>query len=123
MIEKIDPKNIFLARVEINNIHVSDTVEKYIVALISSTRYADKYSEKLVRWIDYGSSPRGTIALEKCSRTYAWLNGKDFVSPDDVATVLHDVLRHRLILSYEANADGISTDDVIDEMLKVVAVS
>lgn len=122
-IEKIDPENVFKAREEINKIHVSDSVEKYIVSLISATRYADKYSENLDRWIDYGSSPRGTIALEKCSRVFAWLNQKDFVSPDDVIAIAHDVLRHRLILSYEANADRVTPDQVIDELLNVVAVS
>jgi len=122
-IEKIDPENVLKAREEINKIHVSDSVEKYIVSLISATRYADKYSENLDRWIDYGSSPRGTIALEKCSRVFAWLNQKDFVSPDDVIAIAHDVLRHRLILSYEANADRVTPDQVIDELLNVVAVS
>ena len=121
--EKIDPENVFKAREEINKIHVSDSVEKYIVSLISATRYAKKYSENLDRWIDYGSSPRGTIALEKCSRVYAWMNKKDFVSPDDVVAIAHDVLRHRLILSYEANADRVTADKVIDELLNVVAVS
>jgi MoxR-like ATPase len=121
--DKIDPENVFKAREEISKIHVSDSVEKYIVSLISATRYADKYSEKLDRWIDYGASPRGTIALEKCGRVYAWLNQKDFVSPDDVVAIAHDVLRHRLILSYEANADRVSADKVIDELLNVVAVS
>jgi MoxR-like ATPase len=121
--EKINPENVFKAREEISRIHVSDAVEKYIVSLISATRYADKYNENLDRWIDYGASPRGTIALEKCSRVYAWLNKKDFVSPDDVVAIAHDVLRHRLILSYEANADRITADKVIDELLNVVAVS
>jgi MoxR-like ATPase len=121
--EKINPENVFKAREEISRIHVSDAVEKYIVSLISATRYADKYSENLDRWIDFGASPRGTIALEKCSRVYAWLNKKDFVSPDDVVAIAHDVLRHRLILSYEANADRITADKVIDELLNVVAVS
>jgi len=122
-IEKIDPENVFKAREEINKIHVSDAVEKYIVSLVSATRYPEKYNEKLKRWIDYGASPRGTIALEKCSRIYAWLNEKDFASPDDVIAIAHDTLRHRLILSYEANADGVTTDKVIDELLNVVAVS
>jgi MoxR-like ATPase len=121
--EKVDPDNVFKAREEINKIHVSDAVEKYIVALISGTRYPEKYNENLDRWIDFGSSPRGTIALEKCGRVYAWLNGKDFVSPDDIAAIAHDVLRHRLILSYEASADRVNADKVIDELLNVVAVS
>lgn len=122
-IEKIDPENIFRAREEINKIHVSDAVQKYIVTLISATRYPDKYNEKLDRWIDYGASPRGTIALEKCSRVYSWLNSKDFVSPDDVTAIIKEVLRHRLILSFEANAEGVTPDTIIDELLKVVAVS
>lgn len=113
---------IFNAREEIKNIKVSDTAEEYIVNLINASRYPDKYSDKLTQWIDYGASPRGTIALEKCSRVMAWLNNRDYVNTDDIRSVVHDVLRHRLILSYEANADGITPDDVIDELLKTVAI-
>ena len=114
---------IFDARQEINNVQVSEVIEKYIVDLIFATRYPDRYHEKLASWIRFGASPRGAIGLDKCSRVHAWLNGRDHVLPDDVRAVVHAVLRHRIALSYEANADGISTNDVIDEILKLVAIA
>jgi len=97
-------------------------MEKYIVDIISATRYPKKYSDKLDTWLDFGASPRGSIAIDRSCRTHAWMNGKDFVNPDNIRAVVHDCLRHRLILSYEANADGISADQVIDEILQEVAV-
>lgn len=120
--EPIDQKVIFEARKEIRDIEVSDAAEKYMVDLISATRYPEKYSKKLAKWIDYGASPRGTISIDKCARVMAWLNERSYVDPDDIRAVIHSILRHRLILSYEANAERISADDVIDELLNVVAV-
>ncbi|MEN8117181.1 MAG: MoxR family ATPase [Bacteroidota bacterium] len=120
--EPLKQEIIFKAREEIQNVTVSKAAEKYIVDLIFATRYAEKYNEEIGSWVDFGASPRGTIALDKCSRVVAWMNGRDFVQPDDIRAVIHDVLRHRLILSYEANAEGIGPDKVIDEILKVVAV-
>lgn len=119
---KLSPKIIFEAREEIDKIHISEDMEKYIVDIISATRYPEKYSEKIDGWIDFGASPRGSIAIDRSCRTHAWMNGKDFVSPDNIRAVVHDCLRHRLILSYEANADGITADQVIDEILQQVAV-
>ncbi|MHA7130550.1 AAA family ATPase [Algoriphagus namhaensis] len=119
---KISPEVVFEARKEIAKVQVSENVEKYMVDLVSATRYPGKYSEQLESWIDFGASPRGTIALDRASRTHAWMHGADHVSPDNVRAVVHDCLRHRLILSYEANADGVSTDAVLDEVLKQVAV-
>ena len=120
--EPISQEVIFEARKEIRDIEVSDAAEKYMVDLISATRYPEKYSEKLAKWIDYGASPRGTISIDKCARVMAWLNERSYVDPDDIRAVIHSILRHRLILSYEANAERISADDVIDELLNVVAV-
>lgn len=114
---------VFEARQQINEVTTSEGIEKYIVDLIAATRFPEKYSEQLAGWIEFGASPRGTIALDKCARVIAWLNGRDFVNPDDVREVIHDVLRHRLMLSYEANAEGISAEQVIDEILKLVAVA
>ncbi len=120
--EKLSPKVIFDAREEIAEIKISESMEKYIVSIISASRYPEKYSEELAKWIDFGASPRGSIAIDRCSRTHAWMNGKEFVTPDDIRAVVHDCLRHRLILSYEANAESISPDMVIDEILNKVAV-
>ncbi|CDT68561.1 putative MoxR-like ATPase [Vibrio coralliirubri] len=120
----IDPQCIFDARDQLRDIHCSDAVLKYIVAIVVATRQPELYPESpLSQWIGVGSSPRATIALDKCSRAMAWLNGKDFVDPDDVRKVVHGVLRHRLILSYDALAEGVSSDRVIDEILSQVAVA
>jgi len=120
--EKLSPQVIFDAREEISKVKISENMERYIVDIISATRYPEKYSKELDEWLDFGASPRGSIAIDRSSRTHAWMEGKDFVSPDNIRAVVHDCLRHRLILSYEANAEGISPDHVIDEILKNVAV-
>ncbi len=122
-VETISQNVIFEARAEINKIHVSESIKTYIVDLVNATRYPEKYSEDLGLWIDYGASPRASIALDKCSRVNAWLNERDFVNPDDVRAVAHDILRHRISQSYEANAEGISKEKIIDELLKLVAVA
>lgn len=120
--EKLNPQVIFDAREEISKVKISENMEKYIVDIISATRTPKKYSEEIANWIDFGASPRGSIAIDRSSRTHAWMQGKTFVSPDNIRAVVHDCLRHRLILSYEANAEGILADKVIDELLKLVAV-
>ncbi len=120
--EKLSPQIIFDARNEIANVQISENMEKYIVDIISATRYPEKYSKELAGWIDFGASPRGSIAIDRTSRAHAWMNGRDFVTPEDIRAVAHDCLRHRLILSYEADAEGITADRVIDEILKMVAV-
>lgn len=120
--KKLSPEVVFEARKEIDQVTISENMEKYIVDLVSATRYPSKYNEEIAGWIDFGASPRGSIAIDRASRTHAWMNGKNFVDPDNIRAVVHDCLRHRLILSYEANADGITSDHVIDEILKQVAV-
>lgn len=123
-IQRIDPQCIFEAREQIREVHCSDDVLKYMVAIIVATREPENCGEsELANWIAVGASPRATIALDKCARAMAWLKGKDFVDPDDVRSVAHSVLRHRLILSYEALAEGINSDRVIDEILTYVAVA
>lgn len=121
--EPVIQQVVFDAREEINKVQVSEAIEKYIVDLIFATRYPDRYDEKLASWIRIGASPRGAIGLDKCARVHAWLNGRDHVLPDDIRAVVHGVFRHRIALSYEANADGVSSNDVIDEILKLVAVA
>ncbi len=114
---------VFSARAEIHAIHVSENIEKYIVDLVNATRYPERYSAELRKWIQVGASPRGCIGLDKCSRVHAWLSERDHVTPDDVRAVVHDVLRHRIMLSYEANAAGVTADQVIDAIVKQVAVA
>ncbi len=114
---------VFDARSEIQGIEVSNAMEKYMVALIAATRRPAEFSGDLARWIQVGGSPRASLALDQASRTRAWMYGQSAVSPDDIRAIVHDCLRHRLILSYEANADGVSADQVIDEIVKLVAVA
>ncbi|KGJ89637.1 AAA family ATPase [Colwellia psychrerythraea] len=123
-VENINPDHIFTARDEIHNIHCSKAIIDYIVAIVMATRKPERYQDStLAEWLTVGSSPRASIAIDKCARAQAWLKGKDFVDPEDVRSVVHSVLRHRLVLSYDALADGITPDDVIDEILKQVAVA
>lgn len=114
---------VFAARREITKIHSSENIERYIVDLIHATRHPQKYDDSLARWIELGASPRGSLALDRCSRVKAWLSGRDHVIPDDVRAVVHNCLHHRLILSYEANAEGMSVAQVIDDIVKLVAVA
>ncbi len=102
---------------------MSPAVEEYIVQLIMATRNPGQYSKELATWLEFGASPRATIGLDRCARAKARLSGRDFVSPDDVQAVIHDVLRHRLILSFEADASGINANAVIDHLLSVVPVA
>jgi len=121
--EELSQELLFAARQEVLNLNMNENVEQYIVELIISTRANNTRSDNLASWIEYGASPRGSIALDRCARAHAWLNGKDYVSPDDVQAIAHDVLRHRLIISYEAEANGVTTDQVIDELLTLVPVA
>lgn len=121
-IEKIQPASIFAARQDVLNIHLSERIEEYIVQLIMATRRPESYGDDLASWIEFGASPRATIALDRCARAHAWLAGKDYVSPDDVQAVLHPVLRHRLLVSFDAETSGMNTDRIINELILRVAV-
>lgn len=121
-IDSTSQQAVFDARQEIRNIEVKEGAEKYMVDLVSATRYPEKFNKDLGRWIRVGGSPRATIALDRCSRAVAWLEGRDYVTADDVRFIVHDVFRHRLILSYDANADGVNANKVIDTILQNVAV-
>ena len=118
----VSQADILRARDEVLEVHVSAPVEAYILELVLATRSPDAYGEDIASWIQYGGSPRATIGLDRCARAHAWLAGRDYVDPGDVQAVVHDVLRHRLILHYEAEAEGISSDRVIDELVARVAV-
>ncbi|WP_067521832.1 AAA family ATPase [Endozoicomonas ascidiicola] len=116
-------ENILQARQEALTVHMEDSVEEYIVQLIHASRNPTLYSDQLAGWLEYGASPRGTIALDRCARAHAWLEGRDFVSPDDVQAVAHDVLRHRLLLTFEAEAEGKDADHIISQLLNLVPVA
>ncbi|MBY5794868.1 AAA family ATPase [Rhizobium leguminosarum] len=121
--QKLNPQAVFDARKEIGAVTVSEPVEKYMVALVFATRYPTRYDKDLAKLLQVGVSPRGVIGLDKVSRSYAWLKGRDYVTPDDVKAIVNDVFRHRLILSYEAHAANTTPDQVIDRITDLVAVS
>lgn len=120
--DPIDPSHIFTARAAIQALTVSDPVEKYLVDLVMATRSPQHFGDDLANWIAVGSSPRASIGLHRAARAEAWLSGRDHVLPADVQAVAPAVLRHRLILSYDALADGIDSDQVITALLDRVAV-
>lgn len=122
-LQKTNPQTVFDARTEIGAVTVSDPVEKYMVALVFATRFPDRYDKDLAKLLQVGVSPRGVIGLDKVARSYAWLKGRDYVTPDDVKAIVNDVFRHRLILSYEAHASNTTPDQVIDRITELVAVS
>jgi MoxR-like ATPase len=98
-------------------------VEEYLIQLLLASRDPAPYGEDLARWVSYGASPRGTIALDRCARARAWLQGRDYVTPEDVQSVAHDTLRHRILLSFEAEAEGLTSDDIITTLIRRVPVS
>ncbi|WP_286263452.1 AAA family ATPase [Thalassotalea atypica] len=121
--QTINIEHILTGRKEVQHIHVSELVERYLVSLVIATRQPEKYpNSKLSQWLTAGASPRASIALDKCARAHAWLEGRDFAEPDDVRAIAHQVLAHRLILSFDAIADGISAQDVVDELLHHVLI-
>ncbi|MEM8553826.1 MAG: MoxR family ATPase [Pseudomonadota bacterium] len=119
----IPQSSIFDARREIVGIHVSDAMDRYMADLVNATRNPGAFGEDLPRWIDIGASPRASLALDKCARTHAWLNGRDYVDPLDVRAIVADVLRHRLGLSYEAQGEGVTPDQVVEEIVRQVALT
>jgi len=121
--EPISQESIFLARKEIAAITISEPMEDYIVSLVAATRRPVELSDELAEYIQVGVSPRGSIALDKCSRAHAWFSGRASVNPDDIRAVINDCLRHRLVLSYEAQADGVTCDELIHMLVKLVPVA
>ncbi len=119
----VSQHDIFLARQEILQIHMAESVEEYIVQLVQATRDSQHYSAQLPNWIQYGASPRATLAFDRCSRALAWLDNRDYVSPEDVQQLAHEILRHRVLLSYQAEADGVTITDVVDELLRKIPVA
>jgi MoxR-like ATPase len=113
---------IFAARREISRMPVADALGRYMADLVYATRTPERYGEDLDRWIDVGASPRGSLALDRCARVHAWLHGREYVDPEDVRAIAHDALRHRLMLSYEAQGEGVNADGVIDRLLELVAL-
>jgi MoxR-like ATPase len=120
--EPLTQKEILAARLEVLETHLALPLEEYLVQIVVATREPERYGKDLAETLQYGASPRATIALDRSARAHAWLNGRDFVTPEDVQSVAHDVLRHRLLLSFEAEAAGRGADGLIDTILERVGV-
>ncbi|MGF1715569.1 AAA family ATPase [Photobacterium chitinilyticum] len=118
---QVSQREIFSARQEVLKIHMAEEVEHYIIRLTMATRQPERYSDQLASWLQLGVSPRATLALDRCARAHAWLCGRDFVTPEDVQQMAYPVLRHRLLLSYEAQAEGIAADTIISQLIAQVA--
>ena len=118
--DKLAIEDILAARREVLNVHTSDAVEEYMVQLIMATRHPEKYDNKLQGYVLFGASPRATIALDRCAKINAWLSERDFVTPEDIQAVVYDVLRHRIILSFEAQAEGVTVDEIISNLISMV---
>lgn len=118
--QEISQQTIFEARQEVLNIHMADTIEQYIIRLVIATRQPKQYSDQLEQWLDMGVSPRATIALDRCARAHAWLAGRDYVTPQDVQAMAFPVLRHRLLRSYHAQAEGVTANQVIAHLISLV---
>ena len=121
-VEPIAQDEVFAARKAALDIYLAEPLEQYIVNIVMATRQPQQYSDQLANWLEYGVSPRATISIERCARARAWLMERDFVSPEDIQAVVPNVLRHRLLLSYQAQAEGVNADQVIDHILSQVAV-
>ncbi|RMG54169.1 MAG: MoxR family ATPase [Gammaproteobacteria bacterium] len=118
----VPQQHLLEARREVLQTHLADELEEYIVQLVLATRQPELHDPQLKGRIQYGGSPRASIALDRCSRALAWLRGRDFVTPDDIQSLAFDSLRHRVLLSYEAEAEGLTPDSVIERLLEVVPV-
>jgi len=120
MLQSLTQEALFAARRQVLDVEVSELLEQYMVQLVVATRNPLHYSDELARWVRYGASPRATIALDRCAKAHAWLAGRQYVLPEDIHAIAHDVLRHRLLLTFEAQAEGINRDDFIAELLRLV---
>ena len=120
--EPLSQQTILTARQEVLDLYMSENLEQYLLHIILGTRNPGKYGDDLKQWLQYGASPRATIALDRCARAMAWLDGRDYVAPEDIQAMTGDVLRHRIILSYEAEAEGITPDRFIGDLVSRIAV-
>ena len=118
----VTQEQVFAAQAQVLNLHLAPALEEYIVQLVLATREPGKWDPDMAHLVSYGASPRATIGLDRCARARAWLHDRDYVSPDDIHATVHDVFRHRVLLSYEAEADGVSVDELTDRLLDLVPV-
>ncbi|WP_455207847.1 AAA family ATPase [Kaarinaea lacus] len=120
--EIITQAGLFEARKEVLEVYLAKNLEQYLLEIVLSTRSPKVYGDDLANWIQYGASPRATIALDRCARAHAWLAGRDYVDPQDIQNMAYDVLRHRILLSYEAEAEGVTPDRFIETLISRIAV-
>ncbi|WP_368561588.1 AAA family ATPase [Pseudoxanthomonas sp. UTMC 1351] len=120
VLEKMPIEDVFAARAAVLDLHMAPQLERYLIELVLASRDARRYDPQLARRIAWGASPRGSIALERCARARAWLAGRDYVTPDDIRAVAPDVLRHRVLPSYEATAEGWDGDKLATALLDIV---
>jgi MoxR-like ATPase len=120
--EVVTQKDVFAARLQTLDQHLSEPLNEYIVQIVLATRHPERYGDDLRGVLHYGASPRATIALDRCSRAHAWLAGRDYVTPEDVQEIAHDVLRHRILLGFEAEAAGRTPNEIVDTLLARIGV-
>jgi len=120
--ELVTQKEVAAARLQVLDQHLSEPLNEYIVQIVLATRSPERYGDDLRGVLQYGASPRATIALDRCSRAHAWLSGRDYVTPEDVQGLAHDVLRHRILLGFEAEAAGRTPNEIIDTLLARIGV-
>jgi MoxR-like ATPase len=120
--EVLTQKEVMAARLQVLDQHLSQPLEEYIVQIVLATRAPERYGDDLKGVLQYGASPRATIALDRCARAHAWLAGRDYVTPEDIQAMAHDVLRHRIIVGFEAEASGRTPDEIIDTLLARIGV-
>jgi len=120
--EVLTQKEVMAARLQVLDQHLSQPLEEYIVQIVLATRAPERYGDDLNGVLQYGASPRATIALDRCARAHAWLAGRDYVTPEDIQAMAHDVLRHRIIVGFEAEASGRTPNEIIDTLLARIGV-
>jgi MoxR-like ATPase len=121
-VSKLRLEMLHEARQQVLGIFMAENLERYLVEIILSTRDPSRYDAKLAGWVQWGASPRATIALDRCARAHAWLAGRNYVGPEDIQAIAFDVLRHRVLLTYEAEAEGRTSDHFIAALLKLIPV-
>ncbi|MHB1174409.1 MAG: AAA family ATPase [Sulfuriferula sp.] len=119
---KLSQESLLAARQEVLEVYMADNLERYLVEIILATRNPSSYNPDLGSWVQWGASPRATIALDRCARAHAWLAGRNYVGPEDIQALAFDVLRHRVLLSYEAEADGHTPDHFIEKLIDLIPV-
>ncbi len=118
----VTQEQVFCAQKAVLDLYLAPALQEYIVQLVLATRDPGSWDKDLSNLVSYGASPRATIGLDRCARARAWLDGRDYGSPDDIQAMIHDVMRHRVLLSYEAEADGVTVDELVDRLLELVPV-